>query len=456
MKISAREIANFTDGYIISGEPETIFSGVSTDSRSILPDQLFIALRGDNYNGHSFIKDAVSRGASGVVFMEDLPRNGIVMISVEDTMQALGDIALGVRNKFDTAIIGVTGSTGKTTVKELCASIFSLQGTCLKTEKNYNNLIGVPLSLLALGPEYEFAIIEMGTNRFGEIDRLSFITRPQVSIITNINPVHLNGLRSISGIIKEKQAIFKNTVKCGMAVINPSLEHMDKIEIPNHLQVITYSHKDSADITLTHIEHQGLDGSDIEIDLAGKLIKTHVPLPGMHNVINALGACACAVALNLDPEIIAEGVRRAKFPGMRSEIIVSDHLTIINDCYNANPASMRAALSMLVDAPHSIKVAVLGDMLELGKDTQFWHEELGKWVAESGLDRLICIGEMAHFVCDKATKSGMEGTSIYPVQKMDEILYHLQDLFDKDAMVLIKASRALKLDQVVNQLKAVA
>jgi UDP-N-acetylmuramoyl-tripeptide--D-alanyl-D-alanine ligase len=222
------------------------------------------------------------------------------------------------------------------------------------------------------------------------------------------------------------------------------------------LQVITYSHKGPADITLTHIEHPGLDGSDIEIDLAGRLIKTHVPLPGMHNVINALGACACAVALNLDPEIIAEGVKRSKFPGMRSEIIVSDHLTILNDCYNANPASMRAALSMLVDAPHSIKVAVLGDMLELGKDTQFWHEEPGKWVAESKLDRLICIGEMAHFVCSKATSGGMEGTSVYPVQKMDEILYHLQDLFDKDAMVLIKASRALKLDQVVNQLKAVA
>jgi len=456
MRISAREIANFTDGYIIAGETDTIFTGVSTDSRSILPGQLFVALRGEKFDGHNFIKNAIDRGATGLVVMEDVPRNGTVMISVEDTMQALGDIAHGVRNQFDTTIIGVTGSTGKTTVKELCASILSLQGPCLKTEKNYNNLIGVPMSLLSIGPEYEFAVIEMGTNRFGEIDRLSFITRPQVSIITNINPVHLNGLRSISGIIKEKQAIFRNTAKCGMAVINPSLEHMDKIEIPSHLQVITYSHKDQADITLTHIEHQGLDGSDITVDLAGRIIDTHVPLPGMHNVINALGACACAVALNLDPEIIAEGVRRAKFPGMRSEIIVSDHLTIINDCYNANPASMKAALSMLVDAPHAIKVAVLGDMLELGKDAQFWHEELGRWVAEARVDRLICIGDMAGYVCDAARQNGMEAPAIYPVQKMDEILYNLQDLFDKDAMVLIKASRALKLDQVVNQLKAVA
>lgn len=456
MKISARDVANYTDGYIISGESETIFSGVSTDSRGVKAGQLFVALNGEHFNGHSFIKDAVSQGATGVVVMEDIPRNGTVIISVEDTLQALGDIAAGVRNQFDTAIVGITGSTGKTTVKELCASILLMQGTCLKTEKNYNNLIGVPLSLLELGPEYEFAVIEMGTNRFGEIDRLSFITRPQVSIITNIHPVHLNGLRSISGIIKEKQAIFKNTAKCGIAVINPSLEHMDKIDIPSHLQVITYSHKDQADITLTHIEHQDLDGSDIEIDLAGKLINTHVPLPGMHNVVNALGACACAVALNIDPELIAEGVRRAKFPGMRSEIIVSDHLTIINDCYNANPASMKAALSMLVDAPHSIKIAVLGDMLELGKDSHFWHEELGKWVAQARLDRLICIGEMAKVVCGRASIEGMNSSVIHPVKSQEEIMYNLQDLFDKDAMVLVKASRALKLDQVVNQLKAVA
>ena len=456
MRISARDVAAFTDGCIIAGDVDTVFSGVSTDSRSIGGGELFVALRGERFDGHAFIDKAVGQGAAGVVVMEDIPRNGTVIISVEDTLQALGDIASGVRSWYDTAIVGVTGSTGKTTVKEFCASILSLQGPCLKTEKNYNNLIGVPLALMELGPGYEFAVIEMGTSRFGEIDRLSCITKPQVSIITNINPVHLNGLRSISGIIKEKQAIFRNTAKCGMAVINPSLEHMDKVEVPAHLQLITYSHKGDADVTLVHFDHRGLDGSDVEIDLAGTIIRTHVPLPGMHNVVNALGACACAVALNIDPELIAGGVRQAKFPGMRSEIIVSDHLTIINDCYNANPASMKAALSMLVDSPHAIKVAVLGDMLELGQDARFWHEELGRWVALARLDRLICIGDMAGVVCQAARAEGMQTEAIHPVEKMDEILYNLQDLFDKDAMVLVKASRALKLDQVVNQLKAVA
>lgn len=456
MNLTARDVAAYTDGYIVSGELETRFSGVSTDSRSIRAGDLFVALRGENFNGHDFIKDVLEKGAAGVVIMEDTPRHATVIISVEDTLQALGDIASGVRNQYDTAIVGVTGSTGKTTVKEICSSILSLQGKCLKTEKNYNNLIGVPASLINLEKDYEFAVIEMGTNRFGEIDRLSSIVRPQVSIITNINPVHLNGLRSISGIIKEKQAIFKNTAKCGIAVINPSLEHMDKIEIPRHLHVITYSHKDKADITLTRVEPRGLEGSDIEIDLAGRTIHTHVPLPGMHNVINALGASACAVGLNLDPEIIAEGVRTARFPGMRSEIIVSDHMTIINDCYNANPASMKAALSMLTASPHSIKAAVLGDMLELGKDSKFWHEELGRWVAQSGIDRLIVIGEMAGSICDQAVGSGMEASSIHRVESKEDIMTHLSDLFDRDAVVLVKASRAIQLDQVVTQLKAVA
>ncbi|HOJ13030.1 MAG TPA: UDP-N-acetylmuramoyl-tripeptide--D-alanyl-D-alanine ligase [Deltaproteobacteria bacterium] len=454
--ISARDVVAFTDGYLLSGDIDTVFTGVSTDSRSIGPGELFVALRGERFNGHAYVSQALERGAAGAVVMEEIPRAGGVIISVEDSLQALGDIAAGVRGRHDVAIVGVTGSTGKTTVKELCASILSLAGPCLKTEKNYNNLVGVPLTLLSLRPDHEFAVIEMGTNRFGEIDRLSSITRPLVSIITNINPVHLSGLRSISGIIREKQAIFRNTAKCGCAVINPSLEYMDGVEIPPQLQRITFSHTTKADISLTGIRHRGLDGSDIDVDLAGKPIQVHVPLPGMHNVINALGACACAVALNMDPEVIAEGIRTARFPGMRSEIVISDHLTIINDCYNANPASMKAALSMLAESPHTFKVAVLGDMLELGGDAAFWHEELGRWVAAFGIDRLVCIGEMADVVCSAAVAAGMAGRDVFRVHTKSEILHNLQDVFDKDAMVLVKASRALELDQVVNQLKQVA
>ena len=456
MKLQAGQIAAYTNGYLLEGDPDAIFSGISTDSRTISPGDLFIALKGESFDGHAFVEKAVRKGAAGVVVMEEDRRFSDVIILVDDTLAALGDIAARLRAQYTPAIVGVTGSTGKTTVKEFCAAILSLQGPCLKTRQNYNNLIGVPLSLFDLNEHHEFAVIEMGTNRFGEIDRLSAITRPTVSVLTNINPVHLNGLRNITGIIKEKQAIFRNTQKYGTAVIDPHQEHMDRVVIPKDLNVITYSTSKKADITLKEVRHQGLDGTDILMDLAGKTISAHVPLPGMHNVSNALAAAACAAALNIDPEKIAQGIMDAKFPGMRSEIIISDKISIINDCYNANPASMKAALKMLVSSPHLYKVAVLGDMLELGNDARYWHEQLGTWVAGTGIHRLIVTGDMADVVSSAAISAGMDAPAVHIAESKDDIFWSLSDIIDKDAIVLVKASRALHLDHVVNHLKAVA
>lgn len=456
IKLQAGQIAAYTKGYLISGDPETFFTGISTDTRTISEGQLFIALAGENFNGHDFVQKAVEKGASGAVVMDDNRRFPGTVIHVDDTLAALGDIAACVRNRHALSIVGVTGSTGKTTVKEFCASILALEAPCLKTQENYNNLVGVPMTLLELTPEHKFAVIEMGTNRFGEINRLSSITRPTVSVLTNINPVHLKGLRSISGIIREKQTIFKNTDLAGTAVINPHQEHMDRIIIPRHLRVITYSTTGKADITLKKIRHQGLDGSDILMDLAGKILSVHIPLPGMHNISNALASAACAFALDIDPDKIAAGIMNVQLPGMRSEIIISERISIINDCYNANPASMKAALALLISSPHIYKVAVLGDMLELGNDSEYWHEQLGAWVAHSGINRLIVTGDMAQVISRAAVEEGMDASNILAAQTMDDIFWGLSDLTDKDAIVLVKASRALHLDHVVNHLKAVA
>ncbi|HHO76146.1 MAG TPA: UDP-N-acetylmuramoyl-tripeptide--D-alanyl-D-alanine ligase [Deltaproteobacteria bacterium] len=456
MKYQARQIASATRGYIISGDPHTWISGISTDTRTIKEGDLFIALRGENFDGQDFIEKAFAKGACGAVVMDEEIRFPGMIIFADDTLVALGDIAAFIRNRYSPSIVGITGSTGKTTVKEFCASILSLQGPCLKTMNNFNNLIGVPLSLIELGNHHEFAVIEMGTNRFGEIDRLSTITRPTVSVLTNINPVHLKGLRTISGIIREKQSVFKNTTIPGTAVLNPYQEYMDRVSIAEHLSRKTYSMKDKADITLKKIDYEGLDGSDIIIDIAGTALQVHVPLPGRHNISNALAAAACACALDIDPEKIAQGIKDAQLPGMRSEIIFSGRITIINDCYNANPASMKAALEMLSSSPHVYKVAVLGDMLELGNHAEHWHKELGKWVAQSGISRLIVIGEMAHFIADATVKSGMNAAAVHIAPDMEDIFWNLSDMADKDAIVLVKASRALRLDLVVNHLKAVA
>jgi len=456
MRYQAYQIASATGGYLISGDPQTWISGISTDTRTISKGDLFIALMGDNFNGHAFLEKAFAKGACGAVVMDEDVRFPGMILFVDDTLAALGDIAAWIRTRYSPSIVGVTGSTGKTTVKEMCASILSLQGPCLKTRNNFNNLIGVPLSLLELEGKHEYAVIEMGTNRFGEIDRLSSITRPTVSVLTNINPVHLNGLRNISGIIKEKQSIFKNTLPSGTAVFNPDQQYMDQVCIPEHLSRKTYSMEEKADITLKEITREALDGSDIIIDLADTSVPVHVPLPGRHNISNALAAAACAYALDIDPDKIARGISDAHFPGMRSEIIALQSISIINDCYNANPASMKAALEMLISSPNEYRVAVLGDMLELGTYGEYWHKELGKWVAQSGIDRLIVVGEMAGVIAEAAIQAGMNSASVHVARSMEEIFLNLKDLPDKDAMVLVKASRGLHLDHVVNHLKAVA
>ncbi|HOS26800.1 MAG TPA: UDP-N-acetylmuramoyl-tripeptide--D-alanyl-D-alanine ligase [Deltaproteobacteria bacterium] len=456
MKLDAFTAADCTGGTIVSGSPNTLFTGVSTDSRTVGEGDLFVALAGERFDGHAFVSEAFSKGAAGAMVMRDDIRGGGTVISVDDTLAALGDLAGHVRSRYRPVVVGITGSAGKTTTKELCASILSLEGPCLKTEKNYNNLIGVPLSVLSLTDEHKFAVIEMGTNRFGEIGRLASIVRPRVAILTNINPVHLSGLRNISGVVREKQAIFSNTVTNGIAVIDPFQDHMNEVVIPGHLTRITYSCTGKADVTLKKVLVQDLAGTDILMDVSGAEIRTRVPLPGMHNVSNALAAAACALGLNSGPDVIARGIMDARFPGMRSEVVIAGPLCIINDSYNANPASMKAALEMLVSSPRPYRVAVLGDMLELGGESAHWHEELGKWTARARIDRLIATGEMSRVISDAALRHGMNPASVHIARNLEEIIMCLMDVADRDAAVLVKASRALHLDEVVDHLKAVA
>lgn len=455
MRLIAFDAAECAGGEIVYGNPEIVFTGVSTDTRTIRRGDLFVALAGERYDGHAFVAEAFSRGAAGAVVMQNGFRGPGAIIEVDDTIAALGDIAAFIRNHYHPVVVGITGSAGKTTTKEMCASILSLEGRCLKTEKNYNNLIGVPLSVLGLSDEHCFAVIEMGTNRFGEIDRLAYIVRPRASILTNINPVHLSGFRSISGVIREKQAIFSHTAQDGFAVIDPHQEHMDKVVIPSGLARVTYSCCGKADVTLKEVLHQSLGGTEIVMNAAGRDVRTNVRLPGMHNISNALAAAACALALDIDPEKISRGIMDARFPGMRSEVTVYRGVSIINDSYNANPASMKAALEVLVESPNTYRVAVLGDMLELGKEAEHWHTELGKWVARAGVDRLVVTGEMARTIADGALRQGMDSRSVRIALNHEEILEHLLDVLDRDAAVLVKASRGLHLDEVVARLKAV-
>jgi len=454
MRGRIQDILEITSARLVSGNPETMFSGVSTDSRLLTRGELFVALTGVNFDGHAFIPEAVDRGAAGILAMHPVESATVPVIQVADTLVALGDIAGGYRRRFATRVIGITGSTGKTTVKEMVAAIMSLAGPTLKTQKNYNNLIGVPMRLLDLKPEHAYAVIEMGTNFPGEIARLTAMAAPEVSVLTNITPSHLNGLGTIGGVIAEKQSIFTGTSRA--AVYNPRAPYMDMVEIPQRLEPITFCLESPADVYPVEIRSSGLGGTDIVIGLRGRQQRAHIALPGMHNVLNALAAAATGLAMDIDPDAIAAGIEAATFPGMRSEIIVSEELTIIDDSYNANPASMKAALDMLAAAPHVNKIAVLGDMLELGQESERFHTQLGAWVAQARIDHLVVTGAFARVVADAAIAAGMSGQSISIAPTLEDIQAALDQRLKSETVVLVKASRGIKLDRVVGYLKAVA
>ena len=454
MRGRIQDILEITAAKLISGNPETMFSGVSTDSRLLTRGELFVALTGVNFDGHAFINEAVDRGAAGILAMQAVESAAVPVIQVADTLVALGEIAGGYRRRFSTRVIGITGSTGKTTVKEMVAAIMSLAGATLKTQKNYNNLIGVPMRLLDLKPEHAYAVIEMGTNSPGEIARLTAMAAPEVSVLTNITPSHLNGLGTIGGVIAEKQSIFSGTTRA--AVFNPRAPYMDAVQIPARLKHITFCLESPADVYPVEIRSSGLEGTEIVMGLQGRQQRVHIALPGMHNVLNALAAAATGLAMDIDPDTIAAGIEAATFPGMRSEIIVSEELTIIDDSYNANPASMKAALDMLAAAPHVKKIAVLGDMLELGQESPRFHAQLGAWVAQTRIDHLVVTGAFAQVVAEAAIAAGMDGRSITIAPTLEDIQTALEKRLKNETIVLVKASRGLKLDRVVGYLKAVA
>lgn len=448
------EAASITGGTLLEGNPETPFAGISTDSRLVTKGELFVALKGDNFDGHDYVEQAFDRGAAAAVVEFKPDTKGLNLIQVKDTLIALGDLAAHNRRSYDAKIVGITGSAGKTTVKEMIASILALTGNVLKTQKNYNNLIGVPMRLLDLKDEHDFAVIEMGTNSPGEIRRLAGMTMPDVSVLTGIVPAHLKGLGSMEGIISEKQSIFEYT--SGTAVYDPNSEYTKNVVIPDSLDKITFSLKEPADVLLCEVHGKDLTGTIFTAALKDMKLKIKVGLPGLHNVQNALAACACGLALDIEPEIIREGIEKSVFPGMRSEIVVSDGLTIIDDSYNANPGSMKAALDVLSAASHSVKIAVLGDMLELGEDSRFWHNELGKWAAASNINHLIITGEMAPTVKEAAYNAGLDIRQITIAADLEGIKDALAMRTLKDAIILVKASRSLKLDRIVAYLKEAA
>ena len=387
-------------------------AGVVLDSRKVEKDFIVIATKGERVDGHDFIPQVMEKGALAVV-CEKVPEDErIPYILVEDSFQALKDIAEYYRQQLSVKVVGITGSVGKTSTKEFIAGVLSEKYKVLKTEGNFNNEVGLPLTVLRIKEEHEVAVLEMGISNFGEMHRLSKIAKPDVCVMTNIGQCHLEFLGTREGILKAKSEIFDFANEKAAVFVNGDDDMLITVPERNGKVPTRFGLSEANDVYATDVENRGLFGSEAKIhikkeDGSEECFAVSVPLPGGHMVYNALAAAGVANELGLTTEQIQAGISAVKPVGGRSNIIRAEKYTLIDDCYNANPVSMEAAIDLLSMAL-TRKVAILGDMFELGENSDALHERVGKYAVEKDVDMLLCVGENSKFMYDVAQKKKEE------------------------------------------------
>ncbi len=445
-----------------------MFSGVSTDSRTVGQGELFFALIGENFNGHDFVGDAVLRGATGLVIdrgyalkvSEDLATKGkvkeIAVIIVDDTLFALGELASYHRGNMKGRVVGITGSNGKTTTKEMTASVAATKFVTEKSEGNFNNLIGLPMMLLSMAKTDEVIVLELGMNVIGEMERLVEIARPEVGVITNIGPVHLEGVGSIEGVVREKSQIVTALTKDGTAVINGDSEYCLGLAEKISSRILTFGIEGDNDVTAVDIEDLGRGGMKAEIVIPGGRFSAHLKIPGIHNLKNGLAAVSVGVALGISKDEIKEGIEAVKSIKMRMEMITTtDEIVILDDSYNANTVSVKAAIRFLAkEAKEGCGrlIAVLGDMLELGDYTVLGHEEVGEEAVGVWVSYLFLLGNNAEDTARGAQNAGFSSKkiSVYPAGGHEKLIRDLKDVLKPNDRVVVKGSRGMKMETIVS------
>lgn len=452
-KLTIEEILKATDGTLVCGSEDVEFDSITTDSRKAAKGVLFIPLEGEKFDGHEFIRAAFDLGASVVLTHKDTePGIGDTIIRVKDTFRALGDIAKYYKAKYKIPTVAVTGSVGKTTTKDMLYSALRTKYNTHKTKANFNNEIGLPWTIFDIEKEHEVAVLEMGMNHFGEIERLADIGRPDVAVITNIGLSHIENLGSQEGIFKAKMEITKLFDENNTLITNGDDKFLGKTKGMGKYKVVYYGITNPGnDVYAKDIETKGIYGIEFTAVVDGKDYRVWVPVPGMHNVYNALAAICVGREFDVPMEKIIEGIRNPERTGMRMEISEENGITVVNDCYNASPDSIRAALEVLSYADNPRKIAVLGDVLEMGEFAQKAHYDLGRDVAANKVDVLVTAGENAKFIADGARDNGME--NVVSFGKTLEAAGYVKDLVKSGDAVLVKASRGMHFEDVVNAIK---
>ncbi len=447
--------AEFCNGKLIGADLP--ITSITTDSRKIENGCMFIAIKGERFDGHSFIEQAWSLGADCVLSQTafDVPE-GKALILVEDTRAAMLRIANGYRNLFDICLVNITGSVGKTTTKDMTAAVLSQGGKTLKTEGNFNNDIGVPITLFRLEDDIKTAVVEIGMNHFGEIDTLASACEPNIGIITNVGVSHIENLGSREGILKAKCEMLPHIKKGGYAVLNADNDMLATIKgrekefgLPENVTAVWYGRDKSNDVWANDVVSHGIDGMECTIHMAVGEIRVHITTAGEHMVQNALAAAAAGEIIGLTPEQIKNGIEGFEPTGKRMEVIrLKNGGTIINDCYNANPVSTKAAIDVLSECDGK-KTAVLGDMGELGSFGAEMHREVGEYCAKKNIDHVVAIGELSknmYNACkDKVAKAEYFATVADYIATNPTV--------SDNEYILVKASHFMKFEQITSILE---
>lgn len=461
MNLTVEEILKATGGKLLQGNGHTLFRGISTDSRTIGEGELFIALKGPHFDGHTFAVDALKQRAGGILIEEDkvggIRLNGHrskTIIVVRDTLSALGDIAHEWRCKHHTPVVALTGSNGKTTTKEMIAACLETAFPILKTEGNFNNLIGVPLTLFKLTDRERIVILEMGMNVPGEIRRLTEIVEPDVGLITNIQRVHLEGMKSLEKVKEEKGELFQRMKRNGTILVNQDDPLV--VDLARHYpgQKITFGVEGFAEVMAKEVHLRGVKGTSFTLLIEGEAMEIHLGLLGRHFVSNALSAIATASLFGIEIKQAKEALEKFRPFPMRMEIIsLKEGGTLINDAYNANPRSMELALETLSEVKRVGRAfAVLGDMLELGDFTQEAHEQIGEKVSDLSIDFLFVLGDKAPLIVESAIRCGFPKERTRILKNHSETISILRQMIQGEDWILVKGSRKMAMEKIVEGL----
>lgn len=463
MNLTINEIITATGGTLLQGDQNTLIQGLSIDSRTIRPREFYLPIVGENFNGHSFIDQAIKKNASGI-FIEkawDLSKQKEILqkypnlniVEVENTLKALQDLGKYKNKQVSPNIVGITGSVGKTTTKDLISRVLDEGFYTLKTMGNFNNEVGLPLTLLNLEKKHEIAVLEMGMSNLGEIETLVDIASPDIAVITNIGSAHIQNLKSKENILKAKLEITKNLKKGNILLLNGddpllwNLRNEDSV-----YDKVYYGIDKRNDLHPTDIEEfEG--GSYFCVKLRGEIYKFYLPLPGRHQLLNALTAIWIGNHYKMDPKALQHGLKSVELSGMRFETHEVSGAKVINDGYNASPESMEASIAVVNNMKGYRRILVLGDVLELGDYSEEGHRKVGAYLSKGDFECLITIGQDSHWIGLEAIKQGFPKKRVHHVETNQKASKLLENSMKPGDLILIKGSRGMKMEEIIEFIK---